>query len=174
MPAGLAFPPVPWILGVLIVEAHAIWANPIQNSVLHNIMVYRFILPFASVSKKNSRPIFKNKKTGRPFLGKSKRLEQFEESALLFLTTQKNAQGLKEPISVPCCLRATFWFKDKRMRDADNQLNTIKDSLQAAGVIKNDYLFTIGSWEMKFGMPQDKVDVSIVVQTEGVSHGKVD
>lgn len=64
--------------------------------------------------------------------------KDFKKTALLFLP--KNQEIKKE-----CALSVTFNFSNKRgyaMRDLDNLLKVFIDSLQLAGLIKNDRLLT--------------------------------
>lgn len=110
-------------------------------------MVYRFVIDLAPKSKKNSRPIFRNKKTGKVFIGKSSKLTEYENAVLLILTSQKNRYGLAQPLECKCRLDLVFEMKTTLRLDADNAILGVSDALQAAGVILNDKLFKRGSWD---------------------------
>lgn len=103
---------------------------------------YKFEIQGKLVSKKNARPIFRNKKTGKVFLGKSDRLKEFEERCQLILTAQKNRYGLKEPISYPLQVNyLRIEIEGAQRQDLDNILTSIFDAMQDCGIIKNDKQF---------------------------------
>jgi Holliday junction resolvase RusA-like endonuclease len=105
---------------------------------------YTFELPFRLKSKKNSRPIFVNKKTGKHFLGKSKEFTQFEKDSAFILNAQKNKQGIKNPLSGDLkIISLKFEFKGAQRSDLDNMLTSILDLLQDCGVIENDKQFKL-------------------------------
>jgi Holliday junction resolvase RusA-like endonuclease len=101
---------------------------------------YRFNIPLTARSKTNHRPIFRNKKTGKVFLGKSKVLAEYEKNALLFLNAQRSKMGLREPLSGNMCAVFVFEFKGKCMADGDNLVKGIQDLAAEAQIIANDKL----------------------------------
>ncbi len=101
-------------------------------------------------SKKNSRPIFKSRSTGRPFLGKSKELKSAENLLLRELRARALDHGIDEPIKsrVSCVL--VFGFppdrfytkrltENKRLGDCSNLSQLVEDCLQKAGIIEDDF-----------------------------------
>lgn len=100
--------------------------------------MFSFAIPIPIQSKKNSRPIYTNAKTGKPFLGKSKKFKDFEKELLFFLTAGKNTQGIRQPITTPVALEITMQFKSIRRIDLDNALAALFDGLQQAKIIAND------------------------------------
>lgn len=101
-------------------------------------MKHKFTIELKPRGKKNSRPIFINKKTGKHFLGKDKDLVSYENDALMLLKFQKNAQGIKLPYECKMKGRFIFRFAGKTLLDVDNGLNMALDLLQKAEIIKND------------------------------------
>lgn len=101
-------------------------------------MIYKFILPFTARSKKNNRPIFFNKKTRRPFLGKSKPLRDFEKEATKLWKQQISDLGLAKPLKGKLAARYVFYYRGAQRADLCNLIVTINDLAQDAGVIEND------------------------------------
>ena len=98
------------------------------------------------VSKKNNRPIHKNMRTGKVFLGKGRHLQDAERIMVMHIERAKSAYP-PGPIveDVHCCFR--FYFNDyytkeverrKNMPDLSNLFELPQDVLQKCGVIKND------------------------------------
>jgi len=87
-------------------------------------------------SKKNSRPIYR--KGGKPFLGKSDRLRDYEEHASI----QLRAQWKHEPIDhdVLCALRIYYYAAKAlgKRPDSTGPEETVWDVLETAGVVTND------------------------------------
>lgn len=125
-------------------------------------MTYRFVLPVSPISKKNNRPIYKNRKTGIAFLGKNKRLSDFENVLHLLITSQKNRYGIQQPLDNFLKIDFRFEMKKTLRLDADNAMQGVLDALQESGVILNDNQFKSGSWLVveNTGNP-DKIIVEI-------------
>ena len=87
-------------------------------------------------SKKNHRPIFRAGRRGRPFLGKTNTLKQYENVALLQIKAQWGSwPALSSWVEVVLVIRFAG-----PTPDAFGPSETIFDCLQAAGVVKNDSL----------------------------------
>jgi Holliday junction resolvase RusA-like endonuclease len=120
-------------------------------------MKFVFSIPVLARSKKNSRPIYTNKKTGRPFLGKSDNLTDYEQTCAILLNIQKNKLGIRKPLEGPLRVDYLFEFKGEAKVDFDNAITGITDVLQApgpkdkfkVGIIQNDKQIKKGSFEIR-------------------------
>lgn len=99
-------------------------------------------------SKKNSRPIHINRRTGKRFIGKSNELKAYE-NYLVFEMKRKAIELYFFTINEPVRLRIEFYLKDyftktkkfnMKQPDLDNLLCGPLDALQRAGIIQNDNL----------------------------------
>jgi Holliday junction resolvase RusA-like endonuclease len=95
-------------------------------------------VPFACRQKKNSRPIFYNKKTGKPFVGKDKSLGSFEKDSSAVLKSQMWKYGRVFPIKNRICVDYYFRFEKASKADLDNLITSAQDLLQLIGIIEND------------------------------------
>lgn len=137
-------------------------------------MKYQFTIPLTPRIKKNSRPIFKNKKTGKHFLGKSTGLQEYEENCTIILQAQKNSKGIREPLQGK--LRAFFQFEFGGCcrADFDNLIGTASDVLQRSGIIANDKQIKKGGWYVKEhtgGQDQTLIEIEILEGGGKVSTG---
>lgn len=98
-----------------------------------------FIIQGKPAIKKNSRKIMRSFKTGKPFLGKTDSLKAAEMSAYYELSAQKTAQKFKM-INFPVNIKFTFYLPTNRLPDLSNLYQLPEDSLQTAGILKNDNL----------------------------------
>lgn len=99
--------------------------------------MYRFILSGEVVPKKNSKNIYVNKKTNRPFISTSERFKDWHEQAKLQIMTQKKQYGEFEPVE-KATIMLEFYHADKRRRDSDNGTSSVFDLLKDCGIIKDD------------------------------------
>lgn len=109
--------------------------------------------------KKNSRTIFTNKKTGRPFIGKSDTLRQSEQFLeLMFLSEKNKWTKTLFPIEVPVCVRFDFYFANfftksgtinKKLGDLSNLYQLPEDSLVKAGILLDDSLIMTHGFSRK-------------------------
>lgn len=113
-----------------------------------------FIIKGNPIVKKNSRPVHMHGKI--PFIGKSKRLKEYEEVAYAELLKQmldyrKTAYTITQDPDLcdlfplfdaeePFYVRYWFYRGDKRRCDCSNLVEAPQDALQQAGVIENDNL----------------------------------
>ena len=84
------------------------------------------------ISKKNSKQIFTNKRTGKSFISSSSSYKQFEKDALWEL------KSYKQKHTGPVHAEYTFKMKGKLTLDLDNAIASINDVLQKAGIIDDD------------------------------------
>ena len=99
-----------------------------------------FVIKGNPVIKKNSRPIYRNQKSGVSFLGKSKRLVDAETDAISQIKKQSRDIIEPLPITYRVHIRFLFYSRTRAFRDLSNLYEFPQDVLQAAGIIKNDYL----------------------------------
>ena len=93
--------------------------------------LYRFIIPIAPVTKKNSSNIYINKTTGKRFITPSDRYKQYEKDFILLCP------------NIPCIdyeinLKALYYMPTKRKVDLINLHSALHDCLIAANVLLDD------------------------------------
>lgn len=104
----------------------------------------KFTITGDPMTKKNKRPIFRNRRTGRVFLGKSGRLRSAETAAVWELKSAllgwgRNAE-IVFPIVEPVAVRFMFYRKTHRRCDLSNLLELPQDALVKAGILQDDSL----------------------------------
>lgn len=82
-------------------------------------------------ASKNNKSVGRNRYTGKTFVTSSKTVKEWNESALIQLSTLKNK--IKNPILVTY----VFYIKNKTRRDIDNMVATVNDILQKVGAEPN-------------------------------------
>ena len=109
----------------------------------------KFTITGDTIIKKNHRPIYINRATGKRFLGKSKRLSDYETWAVTCLK-----EGIVEywegmilgelpgfklfPIKEPIQITYKFYCKTKRKVDLSNLIEAPQDALVKAEIISDD------------------------------------
>lgn len=93
--------------------------------------LYRFIIPIAPVTKKNSSNIFINKNTGKRFISPSDRYKQYEKDFMLLCP-------LIPIIDFPINLKAIYYMPSKRKVDLINLHSCLHDCLVKKGIILDD------------------------------------
>ncbi len=125
------------------------------------------------LSKKNGRPIFKNRRTGISFTGKSQRLRITEKAMIEQFILQRKKQGIIEPLSCRLWTIMHFHFKREdfftkkgeislKLPDLSNLLQLPEDCLQKAGVISNDTLIDSHDLSRRLIGPTNKLEVFIL------------
>jgi Holliday junction resolvase RusA-like endonuclease len=118
---------------------------------MEEVLFYAKINIERHVVKKNGRPIYKNKKTGRFFLGKRHGLVLAEDALLSNLETCRIKHGITDPIDFPIHCIFTFCFNasnyytkkgeiSKKLPDLSNLIQLPEDCLEKARIIANDSL----------------------------------
>lgn len=100
-------------------------------------------------SLKNSKQIFVNRTTGRPFITSSQASKQWVTDALWQLKTARPVQDY------PISLTMTFYFKGKHRKDLDNAASSVLDVLRDSGVIEDDDWRYVTELHLHYG-GQDK------------------
>jgi Holliday junction resolvase RusA-like endonuclease len=90
-------------------------------------------------SKKSSQQIIVNKKTKRAMLIPNKKYNEWIGGAKKQLWDQMEDKGF-ETIDTPVAIKCIVYRLTKRKIDLINLLQSIHDALEAAGILKNDFL----------------------------------
>lgn len=109
-------------------------------------------------SKKNSKQIFVNRKTGGRFITSSRAWKNFENGAIWELKSQFKKRN---PYKGDLYIDYTFLMKGKGATDVDNLMSGVNDLLQKAGVIEDDKNILSGSFRKIVGQPEYFTEVSI-------------
>lgn len=126
---------------------------------------------YRPTSKKNSRPIMRSKAgAGRAFLGKSQSLKIQEGILSLCFHNAKIDQGL-QTIDQPLHAIYHFHFGPElssswAKTDLSNLLEIVSDSLQSAGVIRNDRLIKSFDGTRSYQSDQTRLEVFLLPFTE--------
>lgn len=126
----------------------AMICNPLSMQPIHIIIHWR--IP----SKKNSKRIAFNKKTGNRFIISSEKHEAWEKSALKLLP--------KVQVRTPAIIYCNFYFPDRRKCDLSNKFETIADILVKWWILLDDNWECLPTVNLRF-MGVDKVDPRVVV-----------
>lgn len=86
-------------------------------------------------SKKNSKSIIKNRRTGKPMIVASKKAKDMEKNMASVFSTQR---GEHEPINRPSSVYMRLYRKDNIKRDLDNVATSVLDGLVRGEVIADD------------------------------------
>ena len=106
-------------------------------------------------SKKNSKRIFINQRTGKPIVKSSEAYENFEQMALWQL------KSCRERFDCPVRVKYVFELQGRQDIDADNAMASINDVLQLSGVLVNDKSIVAGSFEKIAGCADHKTMLEI-------------
>lgn len=86
-------------------------------------------------SKKNSKSIIKNRRTGKPMIVASKRAKDMEKNMARGFSAQR---GGRSAINKPSSVRMKLYRKDNIKRDLDNVATSVLDGLVRGNVIADD------------------------------------
>ena len=89
-------------------------------------------------SKKNSKSIITNRRTGKPQIVSNQRAKAMEADMVNQFQEQALIQGWETGKGCIYCVAIGIYAKDYTRRDLDNQATSILDGLVAAGVIPDD------------------------------------
>jgi Holliday junction resolvase RusA-like endonuclease len=108
---------------------------------------------------KNSKQIFVNKRTGKPFITSSDRSKVWQASAIDQLRDQfKDLKVVDYPINVAM----EFYFGSKRRKDLDNACSGVMDAMVTAGIIEDDSVAYVDTISLQFG-GYDKENPRVVI-----------
>lgn len=111
----------------------------------------------AVYSKKNSKRIIVNRRTGRPQIISNQRAQEMEVAMVKEFQAQMAETKWEADTNTTYGVAIFIWTKDRTRRDLDNQATSILDALVAAGVIPDDSMKYVISLQVEF-MGVDKND----------------
>jgi Holliday junction resolvase RusA-like endonuclease len=112
-------------------------------------------------SKKNSKQIWRNRRTNKPFVVSSDAWHSFENDALNQL--KKQWHGKRATITKDLAVDITFLLRGKRKADIDNKLSGIFDLLQMARILKDDdQIVTVTARKYK-EQPEDITEINLMI-----------
>lgn len=115
-------------------------------------------------SKKNSKQIIKNRRTGRLMVISSNKAREMESE----MTNQFISQiGMchRVPSDEPVSVTINIWEESNRRHDLDNQATSILDALVAAGVVPDDCVKYIQELNVYFaGVDRDDPRAEIEIK----------
>ena len=97
-------------------------------------------------SLKNAKTISYNSKTGKPFVRTEQRVKDYMEAAKLEVKSQWRLAPLDKIDNLTC----VFYYKDKRIRDLSNSLDTTLDVIKKI-IVKDDSAECIPEIQLHFG-----------------------
>jgi len=110
-------------------------------------------------TKKNSMQIYKNNRTGRPFLTQSKRYKDYARDCAMQITGK-----YKQAIDYPINLKCVYYRKTKHRVDLTNLLAATCDILTDCGVIADDNYKVVRSHDgsrVLFDKDNPRVEIEI-------------
>lgn len=99
-------------------------------------------------SLKNSKQIFVNKRTGKPFITSSNNSKVWQAEAKRQLTEQFAGYQIS---GYPISVAITCYFSTKRRKDLDNVCSGVMDSLVHAGILEDDDVSHVDNLDISFG-----------------------
>lgn len=111
-------------------------------------------------TKKNSMEIYRNSRTGQPFLTQSKRYKDYAKDCAKQITG-KYKQGIDYPINLKC----VYYRKTKHRVDLTNLLAATCDILTDCGVIADDNYKIVKSHDgsrVDFDSDNPRVEIEIM------------
>lgn len=110
-------------------------------------------------SQKNSKQIFYNQKTKKPFITSNSIVKDWQKDAAI----QLNAMYQRDTFTNRVQVDYFFYCKDNRKRDIDNMIASVNDALQTGGVLTGDnwQLLKIGSADAAIDKENPRVELTI-------------
>lgn len=122
-------------------------------------------------SKKNSKRILINRRTGKSFIASSEKAKRMESS----MADEFYLQGLafRSQINkikyMPVSIQIKIWEKDKTRRDLDNQATSILDGLVKSGIIQDDSINIVKKITIElagFDKKDPRAEITIISNSE--------
>lgn len=150
----------------------------------HRLLFRAVVAVQKHYSKKNSKTIgYRRTKTGRraPFLMASAHAASSEQFLVSRLQAGERYASASYPISVPMLAVFTFsldnFYEQKRgdinlrAGDTSNLMQGVEDSLQKAGIIKDDALITYVIAKRRFGL-ENEITIELFTDEDAASKPK--
>ncbi len=113
-------------------------------------------------SKKNSKSIITNRRTGKPMIVASKKAKDMEKHMARELSTQR---GGRSAINRPSSVYMRLYRKDNIKRDLDNVATSVLDGLVRGEVIADDNYSIVKSLHIEdCGVDKDNPRVEIEIK----------
>lgn len=113
-------------------------------------------------SKKNSKSIITNRRTGKPMIVASKKAKDMEKNMARELSTQR---GGRSAINRPSSVYMRLYRKDNIKRDLDNVATSVLDGLVRGEVIADDNYSIVKSLHIEdCGVDKDNPRVEIEIK----------
>lgn len=107
--------------------------------------IVKFYLDGSIPSKKNSKQIFQNRRTGKPFITTQKNYKIWHAAQSLQLNLQKSGKEL--PILKCEKITVKLFYGDLRKSDNTNKVESVHDLLVDCGILEDDNWFVTGTTE---------------------------
>lgn len=124
------------------------------------------------ISKKNSKIIRKDRRTGRSYITSNDTAKRNEADMVAsFMEQIKGAYNNTD--LCPCSIAVTIYEPDAHRRDLDNQLTSILDALVRAGVIADDSNTNVYGASVRYGginRENPHADIVITKESEMLCH----
>lgn len=118
-------------------------------------------------SKKNSKRIIVNRRTGRPQIISNQRAREMEVAMAKEFQAQMAETKWEADTNTIYKVTIYIWAKDRTRRDLDNQATSILDALVAAGVIPDDSMKYVISLQVEFmGVDKNDPRARVIVNKE--------
>lgn len=105
----------------------------------------KIVIPGSVPSQKNSKQIFINKKTGKPFITSSQNVKAWQKQALWQL------KGTKPILEYPMSLTMVFYYDSRRRHDLDNSASSVLDILVKTEILEDDNTNYVEELILQFG-----------------------
>lgn len=102
----------------------------------------KYIINIPPITKKNHQQIFKNSKTGKPFVMPSKQYKDYEDKAVWYLRPRP-----EKSIDTPVNVKTVFYMPTRRRCDLVNLQEAILDIMVKAGVLADDNSSIVASMD---------------------------
>lgn len=131
--------------------------------------MHQLVLAYHGVvySKKNSKRIILNRRTGRPQIISNQRAREMEVAMAKEFQAQAAETKWEANTDTTYDVAIYIWAKDRTRRDLDNQATSILDALVAAGVIPDDSMKYVTSLCVEFmGVDKNDPRAEVMVRKE--------